>query len=103
MKSADSKLIKTKKTKHNFVFELYVSRKSLLDIRTIYNCKSILEDQIKAKYTLNIIDIYEHPELAIKENIIATPVLIRKSPLPETRIIGDLTDMKVVVEELFSI
>ena len=103
MKSADSKSIKPKKTKHNFVFELYVSRKSLLDIRTIYNCKSILADQIKSKYTLNIIDIYEHPELAIKENIIATPVLIRKSPLPETRIIGDLTDMKAVIEELFSI
>jgi len=104
MKSFDFKPKKVnKKAKDEFVFELYVSRKSLLDIKTIYNCKAILTHQIKSKYILEIIDIHEFPELAIKANIIVTPILIRKSPLPETRIIGDLSDMKTVIEELFTI
>ena len=104
MKSLNLKLSKNKKkTDQKFVLELYVTNNSILDARAIFNCQSILDNQLKSKFTLNIIDIRKNPEKAIKEGIIATPLLIRKSPKPETRIVGDLSDMKAVINELFII
>ena len=49
---------------------------------------------------MDIIDIYEHPEKITKEQIIAIPTLIKKSPLPEVRLTGDLSDTEKVVNEL---
>jgi len=38
--------------------------------------------------------------LAVTEDIIAIPVLIKKFPLPEERLIGDLSDIKKVLKGL---
>jgi circadian clock protein KaiB len=49
---------------------------------------------------LEIIDIYQQPDLAIGEQIIVIPVLIIKHPLPEKRIIGDLSNLEKILEIL---
>ena len=41
---------------------------------------------------LDIIDVLEEPELAEQFRILATPTLLKVSPLPVRRIIGDLSD-----------
>ena len=45
-----------------------------------------------------IIDIYQQPYLALKEEIVTIPLLIKKSPLPEERMIGDLSDLNRVLK-----
>ena len=49
---------------------------------------------------LQIIDIYENPGLAKEDQIIAIPTLIKLSPAPERRIIGDLADREKVMSVL---
>ena len=49
---------------------------------------------------LEIIDVYQQQELAEKEQIIALPLLIRKQPLPERRLIGDMSDTEKVLKGL---
>ena len=44
-----------------------------------------------------MIDIYQHPQLAKDEQIIAVPTLIKKLPVPLRRIIGDLSDRERVL------
>jgi circadian clock protein KaiB len=39
-----------------------------------------------------VIDIYQQPHLAREEQIVATPTLIKKQPLPVRRLIGDMSD-----------
>ena len=45
-----------------------------------------------AKGLLTVIDVFEHPHLAEKMNILATPTVIKEQPDPVRRIIGDLSD-----------
>ena len=52
-------------------------------------CKKYLEG---AFYELKVIDIYQQPKLAKGEQIIATPTLIKKLPLPLRKLIGDMSD-----------
>ena len=52
-----------------------------------------LHDQLAAEADLEIVDLREKPEVAEAERIIATPLLVRLSPTPVRRIVGDLTDI----------
>lgn len=45
---------------------------------------------------IEVVDLRERPEVAESERIIATPMLVRVSPEPMRRIIGDLTDLDKV-------
>ena len=49
---------------------------------------------------LNIIDVYQQPHVAKGVDIIALPLLVRKLPLPERRLIGDLSDKEKVIRNL---
>lgn len=69
-------------------------------IKAIENTKQIVEEKLSGRYELEIIDIYQHPELARNEQIIAAPTLIKKLPLPEQNIIGDMSDKKRVIKDL---
>ena len=46
---------------------------------------------------LKIIDVLENPQMAEDDAILATPTLIKASPKPIRRIIGDLSDKKKVL------
>ncbi len=59
--------------------------------RAIENLRQVCERNLKGNYKLEIIDITKNPELAKKENIIASPTLIKRLPLPVRNLIGDMT------------
>lgn len=83
-----------------YVLKLFVTGILTNSTRAIVNIKAICEKHLEGKYELEIIDIYQQPELALEENIIAIPVLIKKFPLPEERVIGDLSDTEKVLKGL---
>jgi circadian clock protein KaiB len=51
-------------------------------------------------YTLDIKDIHKHPSVAEEDNILAVPTLIRYTPLPVKRIIGDISAEKILTDVL---
>jgi circadian clock protein KaiB len=79
-----------------YVLRLFVAGILPNSVRAIKNIKAICELNLKDRYELDIIDIYQQPSLALSEELIAIPVLIRKFPLPEERMIGDLSDAEKV-------
>ena len=83
-----------------YVLSLFVSGILHNSVRAVRNIKTICEQHFKGNYKLEIIDIYLQPELAMREQIIVIPVMIIKLPLPERRIIGDLSDTDKVLEIL---
>lgn len=79
---------------------LYITGASPNSARAIENISAICEQYLPGKHTLHIIDVHQEPELAAREQIIALPLLIRKSPSPERRLIGDMRDTGKVLRIL---
>lgn len=75
-----------------YQLQLYITGHSENSRRAVSNIKAILESRFRQQYDLEIIDIIDHPEAAIKAGIIATPTLIKKIPPPIRKVIGDLSD-----------
>jgi circadian clock protein KaiB len=83
-----------------YVLQLFVAGILPNSLRAISNIQSICEKHIQGRYDLEIIDIYQQPALALAEEIIAIPLLIKRTPHPQERMIGDLSDVDVVLRTL---
>lgn len=83
-----------------YVFRLYVTGASPNSLRAIANAKSIFEQYLEANYELEVIDVHQQPLITKEENIIALPLLIKKYPLPEKRLIGDMSDQERVLKSI---
>ncbi len=80
-----------------YVLRLYVAGKSPKSVNAITNIKKICEENLQGRYELDVIDLYQQPQLAQGEQIIALPTLIRKLPPPLRRIIGDMSNTERVL------
>ena len=87
-------------TEHVLVLKLYVTGASPNSARAIANLKDICEQHITAGYELEIIDVYQQPLNTQKEDIIALPMLVKLSPLPIKRLIGDMSNKGKVLKGL---
>ncbi|MBA3683493.1 MAG: circadian clock protein KaiB [Bacteroidetes bacterium] len=79
---------------------LFISGMSVKSINAIENLRDICEGYLPGKFELDIIDISQNPELASANHIIATPTLIKKEPAPQKIILGDLSNIKKVLNAL---
>jgi len=86
--------------KPEYVFHLYVAGASPNSTRAIANLQEICETYLKGQYHLEIIDVYQQAEKARQEALVALPLLIRRLPLPERKLIGDLSDRPKVLKGL---
>jgi circadian clock protein KaiB len=87
---------KDSKNEH-YILRLYVVGTSPQSMRAINNIKSICEKHLQGRYELEVIDLYQQPQLTQGEQIIASPTLIKKLPLPLRRVIGDMSNEERVL------
>jgi len=71
---------------------LYITGSTPRSMRAVENLKRFCERHLEGSYDLEVIDIYQYPDKAGPAQILAAPTLIKESPLPTRRIIGDMTD-----------
>jgi circadian clock protein KaiB len=64
------------------------------------NLKRLCEDHLKGRYTIEVIDLVETPQLAKDDQIVAIPTLVRRLPEPVRKIIGDLSNTERVLAGL---
>lgn len=83
-----------------YQLSLFITGASPNSVRAINNIKAICEEYLAGDYELEIIDVYQIPEIAQKEQIIAVPTLIKKAPAPERRLVGDMSDTAKVLRGL---
>jgi len=72
------------------VLRLYVSGMSPKSMEAIENIHTLCNEYPKEDYVLEIVDIYQHPELASQDHIVFSPSLIKLLPLPRKVLIGTL-------------
>ncbi|MGI4749522.1 MAG: circadian clock KaiB family protein [Janthinobacterium lividum] len=83
-----------------YKLRLFVTGASPNSLRAITNTKHFCETYLPGKYELEIIDVYQQPDWAQQEQIVALPLLIKKFPLPERRLIGDMSDTAKIFKGL---
>jgi circadian clock protein KaiB len=76
---------------------LYIAGQNEKTIRAMKNVRSICEQYLsREEYDLVVVDLLLDPQIADREQILAVPMLVRQSPKPVRRIVGDLSDRQVV-------
>jgi circadian clock protein KaiB len=85
------------KTKEFWELRLYVAGQTPKSMTAFANLKTICEEHLAGKYTIEVIDLMANPQLAQGDQIIAIPTLVRKLPEPIRKIIGDLSNTERVL------
>jgi len=83
-----------------YVLCLYVAGSTPQSTRAIKNLKAICETHLRDRYTLKVVDLYEHRERAREAQIVVAPTLVRETPGPVRRLIGDLSQADRVLAML---
>lgn len=83
-----------------YLLQLFITGASPNSMRAVTNLKDICETHLKGRYVLEVIDVYQQGSLAIEEQVIAMPMLVKKAPLPQRKLIGDMTDTQKVLKGL---
>ena len=86
-----------KTKKDQWILSLYVAGQTPRAITAFNNLKVICEAQLKGKYQIEVIDLLQNPQLGRDQQIVVTPTLVRKLPVPVRRIIGDLSNTERVL------
>ncbi|MFB3888869.1 MAG: circadian clock KaiB family protein [Candidatus Bathyarchaeia archaeon] len=76
---------------------LYTAGQTPKSIAAFNNLKKIAEEHLQGKYTIEIVDLTQNPQLATGDQIFAIPTLVRKLPPPIRKIIGDLSNTERVL------
>lgn len=71
---------------------LYVAGPTPRSLAAFANLKKLCEEHLAGRYTIEVVDLVKHPQLAAGDQIVAIPTLVRKLPAPLRKIVGDLRD-----------
>ena len=74
------------------VLRLFVTGTTPRSLRAIQNIRDLCEKTLHGRYDLEVIDIYQHPEAVKPDQVVVTPTLVKRLPLPVRRLIGDLSN-----------
>lgn len=80
-----------------YVLRLFLSGTTPRSVQALTNLRKLCEDHLAGRYDLEVIDIYQQPDLARSAQIVAAPTLLKQLPLPVRRIIGTLSDEERVL------
>lgn len=83
-----------------YCLRLYVAGSTPQSSRAIANLKAICEKHLKGQHDLVVVDLYEQPDRAAGDQIMVAPTLVRISPMPVRRLIGDLSQTERVLAAL---
>jgi circadian clock protein KaiB len=75
-----------------YAFRLYVAGQTERSRAAEANLRALCESRLSGGYELEVVDATEQPGLAEEQRILATPTVVRLAPLPQLRVIGDLSD-----------
>ena len=96
---ASEKALTTRPT-GKYVLRLFVAGATARSRQAVLRVRQLCEAELKGNCALEVIDIYQQPNLARGNQIVATPTLIRVFPRPVRRFIGNLANITGLFAEL---
>jgi circadian clock protein KaiB len=83
-----------------YEFTLWVNGASHLSAQAIANMRAFCDAHLPGRSHLEVLDVREHADLALRHRVLASPTLIKEKPLPIRMLVGDLSDENRVLTEL---
>jgi circadian clock protein KaiB len=83
-----------------YELRLYVLGSTPSSTRAVANLRAVVDEHLGGRASLEVIDVYEHPERAAQDQVLAVPTLVRGRPTPVRRLLGDLSDRPKVLAAL---
>ena len=83
-----------------WTLRLYVIGQLPRSVLAFANLKAICDEHLSGRYRIELIDLLEQPDLARRDQVLATPTLVRLAPEPVRKIIGDLSETERVLRAL---
>ncbi|HAX68607.1 MAG TPA: circadian clock KaiB family protein [Anaerolineales bacterium] len=84
----------------HYVFKLFITGRSPHADTALANLKHVCDTLLDDECSITVVDVDKDPEQAEIDQILATPTLVKEYPLPQRRIIGDLSDIEKVKKAL---
>jgi circadian clock protein KaiB len=84
----------------HFILRLFVTGTTSRSRKAITSITEICEHELAGRYDLEVIDVYQDPEATRELQVIATPTLVKLTPDPVRRVVGDLSDRTKVLAAL---
>ena len=78
----------------HYELNLYVTGMTPRSERAIANLRAFCKKHLEGHHTLRIFDLYQQPSLARSEQLFAAPTLVKRVPLPQRRLVGDMSDQE---------
>ena len=91
------KILKNADAIQHYQLRLYITGTTPRSSHAIANIRALCDEFLPGHYDLEVIDIYQQPTEAAREQIIAAPTLVKELPIPAKRLIGDLSDRDKVM------
>ena len=91
---------RTARPKEKYILRLFVAGATTRSRQAVLRVQQLCETELNGGCNLEVIDIYQQPELARTHQIVATPTLIMELPRPVRRFIGSLANINGLFVEL---
>jgi len=75
-----------------YELRLYIAGSSPRSQQAVANVRKLCENSLLGSYDLKVIDVFQQPQAAKDDRIIAVPTLIKKLPRPVRIFIGDMSN-----------
>lgn len=75
-----------------YELRLYIAGQTSRSLAALANLKAICEEYLEGRYSIEVIDLLEQPQLAKGDQILALPTLVRRLPEPIRKLVGDLSN-----------
>ncbi len=99
-KAAAHKVDSPRVVGERYLLRLYVTGPTSNSARAVINARRLCEDHLKGRYDLQILNVADNIKAALKDQIVAAPTLIKLSPPPIKRFIGDMTNTERLMKGL---
>ncbi len=94
------KKVPATRPRSKYILRLFVAGATARSRQAILRVRELCAVELKDNFKLEVIDIYQQPEMARANQIVATPTFIMEFPRPVRRFIGSLANITGLFVEL---
>jgi circadian clock protein KaiB len=80
-----------------FKFQLFVAGGTENSVQAVVNLNAICRTHLLDQYEIEVVDVLKEPKRALTNGILMTPTLVKLAPLPIRRIVGTLSQKRIVL------
>ena len=84
----------------SYSFVLYIAGDLPNSVKAVLNLKAICTDHFPEDYRLEIVDVLREPQRGLNDGVFVTPTLVKLGPEPKQVIIGNLSDVSMVLHSI---